>query len=393
MIRKELGLTQSQLAFPGMTKSIIAKIESGERELNPKQAALLAARFQELGCTVSAKVLMGQDKDVAGVLKTLESGIDEAKLNEIDDVILKLDNDKAVELILGIIEILKISVDSYARYILKYILKLNEFNISKEIYIKINIDLMGIYFILNDFGNVIIVASAVKVYLSGFSKHDSFKYYYNLANAHYYLKEYTKAKRYLEISKKFGKDKYKLNILDLESSILTMKKKFMQAIAINKEIISIATELKLYEYISNSNSNISFILVEQGKIQEAQKYMEEAMKYINNIDDFGKLNVINNKFYLENVTNSATISSFKTLILLSIKINDKVRRNDSIELFINKSIENNSNINVFFEVFNFLKANNIVVDANLKLKVVQHIYKRHSSECDFESFLDEMINF
>lgn len=337
---------------------------------------------------------MGQNKDIAQVLSPIENGkITKAKLDDIDSVISNLENDKAVELILGILDILKIDVDLNAKHILKYIIKLNEFRLTKEDYIQINLDLMMVYVILNNFSGVLIAASAIKIYLSEFNNYSSLRYYFNLTNACYKLKKYVKARWYLNKAKKFATSKYKLNIFSLESNVLIAEKKFDEVISINKKIIVEAKILKSEGYIANSKSNIAYILMKQGKIDEAKKYIESAMTYINNIDDLNKLNVLNNKFYFEIITNSATLSSFKTLILLMLKANDEIRRNENIELFINKNIENSNNLNDFLEIFKFLKANKVSVEANLKLKVIQHIYKSCFNDCEFTKILDKIITY
>lgn len=391
-IRKELGITQAELSFHGMTKSVIAKLESGERELNPKQASMLATRFEEFGYIVSAKVLMGQDKDVVEILRLIGNNINEKKLKQIDTLLLELENDKAVELILGIIQILKSDVDLYAKYILKYILKINEFNISKEIYIKTSLDLMGIYEILHNFNSVLIVASAINIYVDTFNRHDTFKYYYNLANANYKLKQYSKAKEHLKIAKKFAESKYKLNILTLEGNILVMQKKFVEAITINKKIIGEAKILKLYDYTANSKSNIAYMLMELKKNDEAKQYIDEAMDYINDISDLNKFNVIINKFYLELNINALTLDSFKKLISLSVKLNDKIRRDENIEFFIDNYIKNNKEPKKFLEIFDFLSSKNIIVDSNLKLKVIRYICNSFTN-FDFKGFLEKIIAY
>lgn len=391
-IRKELGITQGQLAFSGMARSTIASWENGERVINHKQAARLAAHLQEMfGYQVSAKVIMGQDKDIAEILKPIQKGtITEAKLIGLDNIISNENNDRAVEIILSIIEILKVNADMYAKYMLKYILKLNEFKLEKNDYIQVNLDLMMVYEILNDFNSVLIASSAIKIYIDEFSKHDKLRYFFNLSNAYYKLKKYIKAREYLKKAKKFAEPKYTLNILSLESNILISEKKFNEVIAINKKIIVEAKILKIENYIANSKSNIAYILIRQKKLDEAGQYIREAMTYINNIDNLNKLNILNNKFYFELNTNSAMLSSFKLLILLSIKLDNEIRINENIELFIKYSIRNNKTINEFLEIFDFLKVNNISVDANLKLEVVQHIYKNHH-DCDFAKFLTKIM--
>lgn len=394
-IRKELGITQEELAFPGMTRSTIASWENGERIINHKQAARLAAHLQEkFRYEVSAKVIMGQDKDIAQVLKPIENGkITEAKLLELDNTILKASNDEAVEIILGVIDILKVDVDLYAEYILKYIIKLNEFKLPKENYIQVNLDLMMVYEILNNFNSVLIAASAVKIYLREFDNYNSLRYYFNLTNAYYKLKKYVKAREYLNKAKKFATPKYRINIFSLESNILIAEKNFDEVISINKKIIVEAKILKSENYMANSKSNIAYILMKQGKIDEAREYIEEAMTCINSIDNLNKINVLNNKFYFDLITNSATLSSFKTLILLMLKANDQIRQNENIELFIKKNIENNSKPNDFLEIFKFLKSHNVSVEANLKLKVLKHIYKNYFNNCEFTKILDEITTY
>lgn len=392
-IRKELGITQGELAFPGMARSTIASWENGERIINHKQAARLSAHLENaFKYIVSPKVLMGQDKDISEVLKPIENvKITEDKLLELDNTILITSNDEAVEIILGIIDILKIDMDLNAKHILKYIIKLNEFKLTKEDYIQINLDLMMVYEILNDFNSVLIAASAIKIYINEFNNHDSLRYYFNLANAYYKLKKYTLAKECLKKAKKVATPKYKLNILSLESSILTMQKKFTEAIIINKKIITEAKILKLNNYIANSESNIAYMYTERKKINEAQKYIMDAMTYVKYIDNLNKLNVLDNKFYLDINTNSVTFDSFKKIILLTIELNNRNRRDDDIKFFINKCIENDKNVSTFLDILIFLKTHGITIRPELKLKIIQHIYKNHFNECDFTLFLDEII--
>lgn len=386
-IRKELGITQAELAFPGMSRSVIAALESGEKSLNPKQASMLAVRFQEFGYLVSAKVLMGQDKDVEEILKPIQESITEDKLEELDDAILKTNNDKAIEIILCIIKILKKDMYAYANLILKYILKINEFKLKKEDYIQINIDLMAVYIILERYEDVLIISSAIKIHENGFDKKSSAAYYFNIANAYYYLKEYELSKKFLNKAKKFNQHSIELHILTVEGNIFTMRKKNKEAIEINKTVIRKAKKINSKLHVANALSNISYMLAEQNKLEEAQKYIEEALEYYNDIEIYYKFNIINNKFYLELKKDNATFESFKQLILLAAKARDIDRMNENIILYISYCIKNKETKEFLIGILKFLDKNSIKLESDVKIKLIKCIQGSYSLEDILEKII------
>ncbi|WP_234121195.1 helix-turn-helix domain-containing protein [Clostridium hydrogenum] len=383
-IRKELGITQSELAFKGMTKSVIAKLESGERELNPKQASMLATRFGEFGYIVSAQVLLGQDKDVAEILKPIQHNITENTLYEMDEIISKSSDDKAVEIILGAINALKKDVYLYANLILKYIIKLNEFKLEKEDYIQINLDLMRIYTILERYNDVLIVSTAIKNYEGEFCKKDFAAYNFNIANAYYYLKQYGISKKFLAKATRINEHSLDLHILTVESNILTMEKKYKESIAINEKIIKKATMSNSKLYIANAFSNIAYMFTEQSKLDEAQKYINKALSYYNDIEVYYRFNIVNNKFYLELKKSTATFESFKELILLSVKARDIDRMNENIILYVKYCVEHDETNIV--DVLKFFDKKNIIINDSVKLEIL----KRTRNSSQFEDFFEKI---
>lgn len=372
--RRELGITQEELSFSGMTKSVIAKLECGERKLNSKQASRLAARFEELGYEISSKVLMGQDRDIDEVLKSLETNINKEKLEEIDNIILNLNNDKAVELILGIVDILKKDIYLYASVILKYILKLNGFNINKETYINVNMELMRIYTVLCNYDSVLIVASAISIYEDEFNKKESTSYNFNIANAYYYLGDYDKSDKYLNKAKKFNERSSEMHILTVKSNICTMKRKFKEAIELNNKIIARAKEQNKHFYIANSLSNIAFILTEQEELEEAQKYINEAFTFYDSIDTYYRFNLVNNKFYLDIKKNIATFEEFKQLIILALESKDTDRLSENVILYFSYYTKNENPEKGLTRIINFLNKNNIVLEEKAKLELIRYTY-------------------
>lgn len=391
-IRKDYGLTQSQLACKGMDRTVICKIENGEKELDYRKAFLLSKRFEELGYKVSSGTLLGiPEENIDNIIENfIKNPSSPYKLNKLIE---GLYDDKAVEIILRVIERLK-EEDIYknAEYILTYILELTQYGkLDNSIYLKLNLYSIMANLVLGNYGRVIsIYEVSVMSKIEEVSKEDRIKCYLNVVTAYYNNHQYLEALDILNKTKKMKMEKYSLKILTLEAYILTVQHKFKDSIKVNQKIIEKAIKANEKNYIANCYSNIAYMLIEEGKLSESKRYIDNAFLLFNDIDGYYKMCVYDNKFYLELKSKKADIESFKKLIRLCIDFHDEKRKNEAIEQFIDYNINNNADKEIFKQILKFLTDKNIKLDASLKIKIMEHIYV-HSNLFSKDNFLGQII--
>lgn len=389
----ELGLTQREVATKGLSRDTLSKIESGNKELTPAIAKIIAERFTQLGYKVKKEHFLGTEKNIIDEIMNRFHQDPKRYSDDIDKILEKtLDENKSVSIILQILNLLRKDIyrNHYSELILKYVLKLRKYKLDQHTYVKVNLDLIRAYFILGNYDRAIMVSNDIKNLIYELeSKEEKAKYYLSIANAYYLLEEYTFALNNISELKKIklkNKENY-LKALTIESSILTKEKMFEDSIVLNKKIISIAKKIGMEDYIANSKSNIAFMYMEMGLLDEAGICLDEAFNLYNNVNIQCKINLMNNKLYLSIKQGNIDINLFKKVIQISLKAKDFNIRDSNIETVINYGIKLKKSEVFFIDILKFLKKCGIKVKPELKLLIIAYLCEKSKKSKEIQLIL------
>lgn len=389
--REMLGLKQKQLICKGMNQSTLSAIENGTRDINYKQASLIAAKFTELDCPTTADMIMGvvTVNDINYLIeKFLLNPKDNVK--KIDDILEYVSEREAIEIIFKIVEKMKkyMYKPKYLDYALKYLMVMTKYSLNHDQYIKRNTYLIFIYRALNDYPKVVITYSNIKN--ENMELDYRLRNMLNVAEAYFCQEDYQESIKLITELKKLDYSRYEIQTLNLEANILLNIRKYNDSLKINMLILEKALKINSYNYIANSKSNIAYIYMQLNLLEEASKYLKEASDLIKHIDTHYKSNVIDNMFYYEIKCNSPTFETFKNVIKLMVKSNGDKRIDTNIKYFVEYFIKNNKDMNDFERLLKILNSFNISMSSDIKLKIIQYLMENFQVE-EKKEFLFKII--
>lgn len=397
-LRKLFNMTQSEFGGEVFSRAYISMLERGVNKLSWSSGERLLERCKVIAkekniyFNITLNELMESketqrrriyNEKLQIALRRINHNFDKKNLEMLEEALDYVEDDLAINTIIKILEFLKnkIYLENNAELFLKFSFKLNRYNLDDITYAKKTLDLAAVYVVLEDYTKAIFTASTVKKYLNELDNDYKLKYYFNTANAHYYLKEYNHSLKLLCEAEKVDRfNRYYFYISSLKSNIYTMEKDFKNAIKVNEKIIIRAQELNEIDYVANSKSNIAYMLIEMGEIEKATKYLGEAMQLYSRINSGRyKLNVLSNFFYLQEKLDNIDPCLFEKIIELALEVNNKNKINEEVEQIVNYYIRINSNTENFVSLLLFLNKKGIDIKSDLKLKISQYFVQRNKN--------------
>ncbi|URZ06420.1 helix-turn-helix domain-containing protein [Clostridium felsineum] len=373
-IVEELGVSQTELSCKYLGRATINKILNGERPLGAAQAYKFIQRFKDFGYDTDIELILGVPaKTINGIVTKFLSNTKKYYL-EFDELIDKLYKDKAIEVIWEVIQELD-DQDVYknANTILKYLTKLMQYDLDENTYLEVNLELIKIYTATGNYERAISGFNSVKNF-NTLDRESRVKCLLNVALAYYNLREY---KLSIDIASRVMRlrifDKYYFKAAIIKANVLYTKGSIMASIKEYEKISITAKKHNFLNYVSTSESNIGYVFTEQNKLDLAKIYLDQAMKNFDTLDNYYKLNVYDNVFYLKLKNNTADFSSFEKVMTLAFNVNDNFRIKNNIKQFVSYAIKNKKNKEFFAKILGFLNPKGLELESSLKLKIMEYL--------------------
>lgn len=351
-IRKDLGLKQKDLKCEGIKN--ISRIENGETEISYTIANRLCNKINLiikekhiiLDYDVTVDLLMGRTSILKDdLLHNLKFHKNENTIfEEINQVILNLKSDEAIELMLNVLEILNEDIYNCNEKICDYCYRLLNYNLSNYIRIDIFNYLIKSHFIQNQYIAVISIGKSFIYEVSKNATHSQKeKFFGNIANAYFQLKEYAECEKMLKLISQFTSKETELYFLLLKAVCKSQVNNIFGAIKVYESIIIKAMKIDNFDYIANSYSNIGDLYL-KSDINIARENINKAIELIGNCTNSKfMLNCYYNKFLLslEEKESEHIDESFEKSMVLATELNDSVLKNKLVSNILKFYIENN----------------------------------------------------
>lgn len=399
-IRKMLGVTQSKFAQGIYSKEYICQLENNREKITGGTALNIIKRAKSIAKSkgiefdmtvdefmesVEVQTDRFQNRKIEKAIEKLEKNINEKSLKNLDYVLSIVSKEKVIKAVLKVLSILKKDLYTNAELILKYSLKIISLYtyLDKKTYAEVNLNLIRAYNVLEKYYVSIIRANEIQCLIKEMEVSDQVVFYWNVASAYYYVKEYDNALRMIYTAQmlfnkyNIDKDFNEIRFSSLKCNILMMQRKFTNAIILSKDIIEKAEKSGLNDYIANSKSNIAYMLTEDGDLDNAKIYIDEALS-MPEISIIFRINIMDNLLELQIKTNTRVVDikeTFYKLIELAIITKNDHKIKASITMLIDYYIKNAVDIFIFWEALFFLKEKNICIDPNVKLEIIKYFKK------------------
>lgn len=350
-IRADLSLKQKDLKCEGLQN--VSRLENGEAQMSYLVAKRLCKKINEiikekcviLDYEVTEDLLMGWTSilidDALYKLKTREN--EDTIFEEINQIIFNLNSDEAIEFIIKTLEILNTDIYKYNEEICNYCYKLLNYNLTDYIRIEVLNYLIRAHFIQNQYRAVVSIGKSFsnEVHKNATNEQKE-KFFGNIANAHYHLKQYKDCEVCLKSIISFNNKETELFFLSLQATCKGKLGNKDDAIKIYENIINKSGEINNIEYMANSYSDIGDLYL-KSDIELAKKYINKSIELTSRCK--------NKKFILNCYYNKLLLSieenniesikySFNFSMSLAKDLNDDIVQNKLVLQILNYCIEN-----------------------------------------------------
>jgi tetratricopeptide (TPR) repeat protein len=379
MIRHDLDVTQYDLACSKFKigRTTISRIESGSRELNPRQAIIIANKMLEiqrekniiLDYEISADFLRGiQRFNTDAIVKAMKKEVNRKSLKELDTALGQMIGRDYVDLSIKAINILENDLYKNSNLLVMYISEVLKHNVTFEENIDMHLILTRAYYAQGNFKGILHLSETFLheiIQCSDIEK--KIKFYYNVATANFIEKNHEEALRLVDIMKKMKTKIIEGKILNLEANIALDLKEYESAKKINFKVIKVIKDITIE---ANAYSNIAWIYYVQKKYKQAKRYIDKACEFINEVSVQCSFNILDNKFDICIALNleEEVKKTFEELLLLFQQFHNETQQNKIFENMFNylKYSKNDS-----LAIIDRIKCNNLKISANLKIKLIE----------------------
>lgn len=383
-IINKLGIKAKELECEGVSN--ISQLLTGAKAITEKVSApalvkkineIIEEKQIDLEFDVTIDLLLGKINIITNdLLNDLEkeakdSKISSSTISDIDNNIKELPNEKAIEFLFDVIQILYYDDFGNAHLVRKYALKLLNLKLDFDNRMKAYKDLIISYRCLKKYDDIVYVAESIEDELNN-CRNKSIKSscYTNIAFAYYKEGKSKESICYYKKLKQLGKNNNELLYLTQEADLYATENDFKKAEKMYMNVISKASIKGDYNYIVNSYSNIADIYRERDLLDEAKQYINKAIDKINcGVINIFKLNVYYNAFLIYNEFEVLEELFYKALPL-AIELKNLEKINFLIHHMFNEYLKNKE----YNKIFNIIEqTKGLGINPDILVEVIENI--------------------
>lgn len=358
-LRLELGLKTKDFKCEGISNP--SRLETGILEISPSTACILADHINKIieernidtKIRATPDLIRGKTNLITSeVLRKISEGEGDTKelLDIIDDKLKEINNEESIKLLDDTIQSLKNRLYENALFIREYCEKLLSLNISKTKTILVYVELIRVYYILEQYNEMIALRRIIEKDIDliedlGVRN----KFWGNVSKAYFSLNDLKEAERCtnrINLKDDVSNDDLKLFVPTLKAICRFQEENFVQAEKAFDIVIERAIKVRDVKYIINSYINKAQIYIKMGELDPInnENNLKIANEHIEKADEFkrgfnDKLVELNcNYINLDIKANLGDVKSveklFNSTMTLAIKLNNKNKQNGIINKIV-----------------------------------------------------------